>query len=59
MIIEKHRELALNWWKSLTFEHKFTYMVKYKEYITGYPDRPIDTLTGREIEIFYSREHTR
>lgn len=57
MTKEKNRELSLDWWNSLTFEHKFTFMVKYKEHIEGYPDRTIDSFTENEINFIYTMEH--
>jgi hypothetical protein len=50
--IETRKE-ALQWWATLSKEHKWLQIVKNKENIFGYPDRAPDTLTGREIELMY------
>ena len=50
------REIAIEWWKSISFEIKWYNVIKNKDKITGYPHRDILTLTGREIELIYNNK---
>lgn len=47
---------VIKWWKQLYYVNKWDLIVKYNELIFGYPDRNPDTLTGREIELIYTKE---
>lgn len=52
IIINKmERELAMQWWNSLNFKAKLFVLSKYKI------DKPVDCLTGRQIELIYKKEH--
>lgn len=50
------RRSAVDWWIKQPFITKWELVVKYKELITGYPTRQIDTLTSDEIEKLYLKE---
>jgi len=52
-------EKVMSWWNSLTFTHKYEVIIKYKRYITGYPDRSPDTLTRTEIHNLWSFENAK
>ena len=46
----EERELSITWWNKLSFEEKWYKVVEFKHLVVGYPERNIDTLSGREIE---------
>lgn len=50
------RQIALEWWNTITFEEKWYNVVKNKTSITGYPHRNVDTLSVREIELLYNNK---
>jgi len=52
------KEQAMRWWNNLLFVEKWEHVVQCKEYIIGYPDRNVDSLTGSEIEKIYSILYT-
>lgn len=44
------RKLAMEWWNSLNLKCKLSILNKYKI------DKPVDCLTGKQIEIIYNKE---
>jgi len=53
---QQQRQSAIEWWDKLSFENQWFMIVKYKEDVTGYPDRDPNSLTGREIQILFDKE---
>ena len=48
-----NREKAIEWWNKLDTLSQMYYVFKYDDFA----NRSFKSLTGREIEIIYSREH--
>lgn len=48
--MKTHREKAMKWWNSLSFEGKFYKVIAANSVIAGDNTRNPDSLTGSEIE---------
>jgi murein L,D-transpeptidase YafK len=51
------REEAMGWWNMLSPDERSVYVNKYEKFILMGNQRNHSTLTGREIEIIYSKEY--
>jgi murein L,D-transpeptidase YafK len=57
MEIFNMREEAISWWNMLSPDERSVYLNKYQEHILMGNERNHSTLTGREVEIIYSKEY--
>ena len=48
--MENHRETAMKWWNSLSFDEKFYKTIQANSVIAGDRTRNPESLTGSEIE---------
>lgn len=56
MNVDNPREVAMNWWNSLTLEQKFYKVIPWlKAQGLDTTDRHPDSLTGREIQEIWSQ----
>jgi hypothetical protein len=51
------REEAISWWNMLSPDERSVYLNKYQEHILMGNERNHSTLTGREVELIYSKEY--
>lgn len=48
---------TIEWWKKMTLEERFYKTIEHKNIIGNGEIKHPDTLTLREIEILYNKEH--